>query len=373
MRKGVEVFVSYRRTGGREVARNVTERLSLKGINTFFDYDSLRDGKFNDQIFEAIDQCNDFILILSENALDRCINPDDWVRHEILYAIEKKKHIILLVVEGFVDFPAIFPEELNELRSIQFHYLDNRFYEESIKNLIGDLYAFRYKKKVIRTVVSLSILGLLLLGLGGMLFDNGKESITADVCLLRMPELERTLGYPMEDVLDDTYQYISRYDSLGRMVVLPVYNDLDSLYSQMTYYNPVFKLVLKNRGSKTHVFDYAEININNMREVFLEWDNSQGEDRCNLTALNVDVKQRIDNYRLDVSKSSDNLPIKYFLRELVGDEYDDDFIFSIECDRSCEFDMAIKVKTINGVVISTNECRVLYFKPSEGLKLPFYE
>lgn len=73
-KKGVQVFISYRREGGRDIARNIYERLSMSGYTTFFDYDSMRNGKFNTQIFKAIEQASDFILILSKDALGRCVN-----------------------------------------------------------------------------------------------------------------------------------------------------------------------------------------------------------------------------------------------------------------------------------------------------------
>lgn len=51
-----DVFVSYRRVDGRDHARNIQLGLQQRGssLNVFFDYESIREGKFNLQIIDAI-------------------------------------------------------------------------------------------------------------------------------------------------------------------------------------------------------------------------------------------------------------------------------------------------------------------------------
>ena len=48
----------------------------------FFDVDTLTGGKFNEQLLEVIKNCKDFILVLPEDALERCKQKDDWIRRE---------------------------------------------------------------------------------------------------------------------------------------------------------------------------------------------------------------------------------------------------------------------------------------------------
>ena len=51
-----DIFISYRRADGREYARNIQLGLQQRGssFNVFFDYESVRAGKFNLQIIDAI-------------------------------------------------------------------------------------------------------------------------------------------------------------------------------------------------------------------------------------------------------------------------------------------------------------------------------
>lgn len=108
------IFISYRRDGGEVTARILRDSLVERGYNVFFDVESLRSGSFNTKIYSVIDECSDFILVLSPNALDRCRNSDDWVRREVEYALEKKKNVIPILLRGF-EFPPDLPESMAQL------------------------------------------------------------------------------------------------------------------------------------------------------------------------------------------------------------------------------------------------------------------
>jgi len=71
------------------------------GYDVFLDVESLRSGKFNEQFFGVIDSCKDFLLVLPEGALERCSDPEDWVRKEVTRALGAKKNIIPVMLSGF--------------------------------------------------------------------------------------------------------------------------------------------------------------------------------------------------------------------------------------------------------------------------------
>lgn len=130
------IFISYRRDGGREIARTVY--LALKGLGykkIFFDYHSLQHGVFNTQIIDAIESCNDFILILTEGSMDRCVNEDDWVRTEITAALEAGCNIIPIKVDNLnIVFPTDFPKNIDAIKMIQQSTLHtDEFFDDSIR------------------------------------------------------------------------------------------------------------------------------------------------------------------------------------------------------------------------------------------------
>ena len=89
-----DVFISYRRATGVDDARLLQQALKARGYEVFFDYDSLRVGKFNEEIFKAIESAPVFILMLTEGSLDACVKEGDWVRAEIEHALDHGRQII---------------------------------------------------------------------------------------------------------------------------------------------------------------------------------------------------------------------------------------------------------------------------------------
>ena len=139
MRESYDIFISYRREGGDYFAQLLYDRLISQGYRVFLDVESLRSGKFNEELLRVIDKCKDFILVLPENALERCSNPEDWVRREVVCAINKNKNIIPVWLRNF-SFPDQLPSELSELPNYQcIKANDTDTFSYALKKLYGYL------------------------------------------------------------------------------------------------------------------------------------------------------------------------------------------------------------------------------------------
>ena len=114
-----DVFISYRRDGGEFLALHMQQLLTERGYTSFYDIHTMQPGRFDEQIYTEIEQCNDVILILPPHAMDRCVNADDWLRAEILHALKHKKNIIPVMMKGFEDFPEDLPKEIDVVRYLQ--------------------------------------------------------------------------------------------------------------------------------------------------------------------------------------------------------------------------------------------------------------
>ncbi len=106
-----DIFISYRREGGAQYARILQLMLIQRGYKVFLDYDELTDGVFGEHIRKAINDAPVFMLVLSKGAMRRCVNEDDWVRQEILLAIQQQKHLIPINPDNSFDG---FPEDGEE-------------------------------------------------------------------------------------------------------------------------------------------------------------------------------------------------------------------------------------------------------------------
>jgi tetratricopeptide (TPR) repeat protein len=94
------VFLSYRRTNV-PWALAIFQNLRNNGYDVFFDFDGIASGDFESVILGNITSRAHFIVLLTPSALERCSDPGDWLRREIETALESKRNIIPLMLEGF--------------------------------------------------------------------------------------------------------------------------------------------------------------------------------------------------------------------------------------------------------------------------------
>ncbi|MFW5691322.1 MAG: TIR domain-containing protein [Chloroflexota bacterium] len=94
------VFISYRRTNIYH-ARAIHNWLTSNGCDAFLDYENIDNGAFERIILREIDARAHFLLVLTPSALERCANPDDWLRREIERAMDLKRNIVPLLMDNF--------------------------------------------------------------------------------------------------------------------------------------------------------------------------------------------------------------------------------------------------------------------------------
>ena len=134
----MDIFISYRREGGYAMARLLYECFHNVGLSVFLDLEELRAGPFNEKLYEAIDTCENFILVLPPNSLERCAAENDWLRLEIEYAIKQKKNIIPIMMSGFV-FPDDLPASMQGLPFFNGVQSSPEYFDATIQKAISML------------------------------------------------------------------------------------------------------------------------------------------------------------------------------------------------------------------------------------------
>lgn len=170
-----DIFISYRRTFFK-TANLVATRLKNAGFKVFIDTEEMHSGKFDTQLYRHIENCKDFVLILSPGSLDRCNDENDWVRHEIMHALTCKKNIIPLLIDGF-EWPAQMPKGMHDLNMYQSMQIADRpeQYSWAIDQLSSRYLASKAKKKSSFNGILLLIV-LALAGASAFLFFKGGNS-----------------------------------------------------------------------------------------------------------------------------------------------------------------------------------------------------
>lgn len=105
------VFLSYRRKDQYK-ALVVYQDLTSRGYDVFLDYTSIHSGDFEQIIVSNIKARAHFVLILTPTALDRCDEPDDWLKREIEIAIDEKRNIVPLFFDDFSFSSPLVAEKL---------------------------------------------------------------------------------------------------------------------------------------------------------------------------------------------------------------------------------------------------------------------
>ncbi|XP_018577432.1 sterile alpha and TIR motif-containing protein 1 [Anoplophora glabripennis] len=118
MDKSLDVFVSYRRSNGSQLASLLKVHLQLRGFSVFIDVERLEAGKFDNNLLQSIQKAKHFLLVLTPNALERCIGDHerkDWVHREIVAALSANCNIIP-IIDNFT-FPEAdeLPEDMRQV------------------------------------------------------------------------------------------------------------------------------------------------------------------------------------------------------------------------------------------------------------------
>lgn len=137
-----DIFISYRRDGGGATAGRIYDSLTRDGYSVSYDVDTLREGRFDKQLLERIEQCQDFILVVDKNCFERTIDPstnpeEDWLWQELSYALSLKKNIIPILQAG-AKFPKKLPEDIDNVRFSNGPVYSHEYFDEFYKKLRDD-------------------------------------------------------------------------------------------------------------------------------------------------------------------------------------------------------------------------------------------
>ena len=173
-----QIFISYRRRGGNHLARLIETVLKSLGYEVFLDVESMRAGKFNEQIYRAIEASDDVLVILSEHGLDRCVDPEDFVRKEVEYALKLHKNVIPVMDPDFV-FPDTLPEKMVPLKDHHGIVTDSNYFNAVIKAIESLLISKPQRGKGYRQFLKLGLYPQALASCEALIME---DPMNADAC-----------------------------------------------------------------------------------------------------------------------------------------------------------------------------------------------
>ncbi len=152
-----DIFISYKNDGeGRYFAEKLSNTLKEQGFSVYYNLDEQHAGSFPDRLCEAVENCRDFLLVLSQACLDQLIRNEkvDWVREEITIAQKNGKNIVPLLMPG-VTMPKDkddMPKELQFLPHENAVNVSDPFDKSPLERLLGYIKSFPVNKERYRDV-----------------------------------------------------------------------------------------------------------------------------------------------------------------------------------------------------------------------------
>lgn len=137
------IFISYRRDDSSGYAGRLRDRLIQRfGRNrVFLDIDDIPVGQdFVSVIRDRVASCSVVVVLIGNNWKRRLGDPKDFVRLEILTALERDIAIVpVLVAGGRMPSADELPSQIRRLAYLNAFELNDRFFDESIKRLTRTL------------------------------------------------------------------------------------------------------------------------------------------------------------------------------------------------------------------------------------------
>lgn len=135
-KKTYDIFLSYRRSDGSELARYLVEELTKKGFHVFLDSEGLGSGAWDTQLEQRIDECRDFIVVITKAYFDlkRINDPNDVVRKEVARALLNGTNVIPLLAST-PPFPDKLPKDIEEIQKRNGVKYFHEYAKEAIEKL----------------------------------------------------------------------------------------------------------------------------------------------------------------------------------------------------------------------------------------------
>lgn len=156
LRKKYDVFLSYRRSSGSQLASLLKVHLQLRGLNVFLDVTALGGGKFDEALLTTISNSLNMVVVLTQNTLDRCIGDitsQDWVHRELVHAIDSNVHIVPLLDNFKWPDPSELPHDIRSLTRMNGVNWSHEYQEACVEKLVNFLHLPAYRRRSTSSVM----------------------------------------------------------------------------------------------------------------------------------------------------------------------------------------------------------------------------
>jgi len=172
-----DVFISYRRDTGSELAQIVYRYLWRCGYRVYLDVHNKEPGQFPPKLITRITEAKDFVVVLTPDSLNRCVNEEDWLRQEIALAFQLERNNIVPFRKEDFNWPDSLPKDIASLPSQEWVTYSHTRSDEALRDLRRSL-----KSRPVRLYLLVAVLLALVAAIpaGWFLLGTGGEAPSTD-------------------------------------------------------------------------------------------------------------------------------------------------------------------------------------------------
>lgn len=132
MEKEIKTFICHSSDDKDRFVRRLAERLIENDINALYDDWELSYGDSLIELFDRIDECDVFIIVISENSIQ-----SKWVKEELSAGVVKKIDEGAKLIPIVIDEDVIIPPSLKYVKQCRIKDITN--YDEEFKGLLNSI------------------------------------------------------------------------------------------------------------------------------------------------------------------------------------------------------------------------------------------
>lgn len=149
-----EVFISYRREGGSDLASFLEAKLQSYGFDATIDVGNRYTGDFIQYIENEVKDCTLFIVLITKGSIPRMVDPKDISREEIEYAFKYGKAILPIIMhdvdmfKDITDHADSLPEEVKKLAKINCRFYRHEMREDTLSYIVDLARTLRHERLI---------------------------------------------------------------------------------------------------------------------------------------------------------------------------------------------------------------------------------
>lgn len=244
--KEIKTFICHSSDDKNRFVKELAEKLIEKEINALYDDWELSYGDSLIDLFDKIDECDVFIIVISKNSIQ-----SKWVKEELSAGVVKKIDEGVKLIPIIIDEDVAIPPSLKYVKQCRVKDIDN--YDEEFKDLVNSILGISNKPPLGNKPKYSSVLPidgltqldtLIIKRLGESLYSKNNMFSSDDIMELTNSEFSKEDIHESLQVLEDDFKIKCQY-GLGSKLPYTIKLTPSGIIFYCSHYEADFEVYIK--------------------------------------------------------------------------------------------------------------------------------